>query len=292
MGAGGRDEIREAGPLPWGIVLAGALKGLFKRQEARVLPQTRWARTVELDPQDYGAYAALCGFSPDQGVPLTWPYVLSFPLQMRLVMASDFPYRALGLVHLGNQIRQESRLYPGDRLRLTCQSDQLHAHPKGQAFALKTTAERDGAVIWSTVSLYLRRGIEGVGLELERDLVDLPLGKPDHKIASFTADLETARLYAGLSGDANPIHTSAIMSRILGFSGPIAHGMWTKARAISALTEGRSVDVAEAEVSFRNPLLLPAKAELYAASSGTGCDFECRNNDQARTYLRGRLSLL
>lgn len=287
MGEGGTGRLIEAGPLPPGFLLAGAVRGLLKRGREPDLPRSLWTRTVRLDPASYEPYGRLCGFKPELGVPLTWPYALSFPLQMRLMMAADFPYPAMGMVHLANHIRQEAQLWPGDELRLTCRSGHLFAHANGQAFSLETRAERDGAVIWSASSLYLHRGRQGQGIAIP----DLPSGKPDHKIETIEASLKPSRLYARLSGDANPIHTSPVLARMLGFPRPIAHGMWTKARAISALTEGRVVDVAEAEVSFRNPLLLPAKAELYAASSGNVWDFECRSSDAARSYLRGRLSL-
>lgn len=281
-------DLIETGPLPFGFMALGAARGLFKPSGPAHLPSRLWTRTVRLDPDDYGPYARFCGFGPEQGVPMTWPYVLSFPLQMRLMLAQDFPYPAMGMVHLASHIRQESRLHASDTLRLICGTGRFHAHPKGQAFSLDIRAERDGATIWSATSFYLRRGAAGQGA----DLPSLSRGKLDHKIETIEARLATARRYARLSGDANPIHTSEILARILGFPRPLAHGMWTKARALSALTEGRPVDAASAEVSFKNPLLMPSKAELYAVSSGAVCDFDCRSIDGARTFLLGRLSLL
>lgn len=292
MGAGKRGRDIEGGDLPAGFLVAGSLGGMLKPKGKAVLPKTVWSNWVRIDAEQYRPYAQVCGFSAEQGVPLTWPYVLTFPLQMRLMMARDFPFAAMGTVHLSNHIRQEAQLFAGDELYVSCQAEALFSHPKGQVFSLLMKAERDRMPVWSSRGFYLKRGEVGQGPPFSAALADLPLGKLDHKIETIEADLKTTRRYARHSGDVNPIHTSVLLARVLGFPRPIAHGMWAKARALSALTEGRPVDAAEAEVSFRNPLLLPAKAELYAASSGTVYDFECRDSEPARTHLRGRLSLL
>ncbi|WP_409019009.1 MaoC family dehydratase [Brevundimonas vesicularis] len=282
------EVLRITRPLPPGFLVAGAVRGLFKPPVAvPVLPDRVLVQTFRVEANRVRDYARLCGFAPAQGVPITWPHILSFPLQMRLMMAGDFPYPAMGLIHLGNRIGQSAWLQPGDALEVSCRPGGLLLHEKGQVFGVETQAVRDGAVVWSSTSLYLKRGVAAVGpgVDAMRGTV------PDHKIASWRATAAVARHYARLSGDANPIHTSALGARILGFPRPLAHGMWTKARALAALLPDRRVDVAEAEVSFRNPLFLPGEAELYAAPGGTDRAFECRDSTGTRTYLRGRLSL-
>ena len=58
-------------------------------------------------------------------VPATWLHVLTFPLQVRLMAARDFPFPMLGMVHVGNRmtvhrpVRVEEELtYPG-QVRVT-----------------------------------------------------------------------------------------------------------------------------------------------------------------------------
>ena len=45
----------------------------------------------------------------------------------------------------------------------------------------------------------------------------------------------TLALFAGASGDHNPIHLYPLTAKALGFPRQIAHGMWSKARCIAAL---------------------------------------------------------
>ena len=109
-----------------------------------------------------------------------------------------------------------------------------------------------------------------------------------HQSWSLPGDL--GRRYARVSGDANPIHTSALGARLFGFPRAIAHGMWTQARALAALTPPDGLEAAEIEVSFRAPLLLPGTAALFVSPDYR--NFEVRDPTGERLHLRGRLSAL
>jgi len=275
-------------PLSGAAVVGGALRGMLRAKGGgAVLPPRALQREVVLEAEAVGAYARLCGFAPEQGVPITWPHILAFPLQMRLMLGADFPYPAMGLVHLHNRIRQNARLSIGDRLTLTAQPGRFLAHDKGQAFTLETTATRDGVTVWEGLSVYLRLGRPGRG-----DPAPLLTGKDaDRLVETWTLPADLGRRYARVSGDANPIHTSALGARLFGFRRAIAHGMWTKARAVAALSPPAPLDVAGVEVAFRAPLFLPGQVGLYAGRAGDTRDFEVRDATGARAHLRGRLTL-
>lgn len=280
-------------PLSGAAVVGGALRGMLRgKQDEAVLPPRLLQREVMLEAEAVAAYADLCGFAPEQGVPITWPHILAFPLQMRLMLGADFPYPAVGLVHLHNRIRQQARLNLGDRLTLTARAGRFLAHDKGQAFTLETTAARDGVTVWEGVSVYLRLGRPGRG-----DPAPVLTGEEaDRLIETWTVPADLGRRYARVSGDANPIHTSALGARLFGFRRAIAHGMWTKAQATAALSPPAPLDAAEVEVAFRAPLFLPGQAGLYAGplhqeDGGVVRDFEVRDATDARAHLRGRLTL-
>lgn len=275
-------------PLSGAAVVGGALRGMVRAKGGEaVLPQRVLQREVGLEAEAVGACARLCGFAPEQGVPITAPHILAFPLQMRLMLGADFPYPAMGLVHLHNRIRQQARLNIDDRLTLTVKAGRLLAHDKGQAFTLETTATRDGATVWEGVSLYLRPGRPGHG-----DPAPVLTGDEASCLAeTWTLPADLGRRYARVSGDANPIHTSALGARLFGFRRAIAHGMWTKARAVATLSPRAPLDAAEVEVAFRAPLFLPGQAGLYVGLAGASRDFEVRDAAGARAHLRGRLTV-
>lgn len=276
-------------PLSSLAVVGGAVRGLLRKTPAQpVLPRRTLRREAVLEAQAIEAYARLCGFSPEQGVPITWPHILSFPLQMRIMLGADFPYPAVGLVHVHNRIRQTARIEAGQRLNLTTRVGSLLAHDKGQAFALTTEATRDGQTVWEGQSIYLKLGPKGRGATVPE--LDAPSGASVLETWSPAPDL--GRRYAAVSGDANPIHTSGLGARLFGFRRPIAHGMWTKARAIAALTPQAPLEAAEVEAVFRSPVFLGDTIVLQAAPPvRTNNLFEVRDMGGTRTHLRGRLNL-
>lgn len=269
-------------------LVSGALRGLFRRGEGDVLPATMLERDgVVLDAETVASYARLCGFGPGHGVPLTYPHILAFPLHMRIMLAPDFPFPVVGLVHLHNRIRQYAALNMGDQVTVLARTGRLLAHDRGQAFMLESAVVRDGLTAWRGESVYLRLGRPGRG-----DPAPAVGGAVvDEMIETWSVPGDIGRRYARLSGDANPIHTSALAARLFGFRRAIAHGMWTKARAVAALMPRRSFDKAEVEVAFRAPLFLPGRARLHAGPDGRERHFELDDASGARTHLRGRLVL-
>jgi acyl dehydratase len=267
---------------------SGALRGLLRRGGDVGLPNAALEADVWLRSEAIGAYAQACGFRKDGGVPLTFPHILAFPLQMRLMLAGDFPYPVMGLVHLSNQIRQHAPLKAGEKLAITVRTGEMLTHEKGQAFSLETTARLDGAVVWEGGSVYLRLGKAGRGNPAQSAPSPIAGGGP---VEAWSLPGDLGRRYARVSGDANPIHTSALGAKLFGFRQPIAHGMWVKARAVAALTEGVVVEAGEVEVSFRAPVFLPSQIQLLASPEGPERSFEIKDAQGVRTHLRGRLSL-
>jgi acyl dehydratase len=165
---------------------------------------------------------------------------------------------------------------------------ELYVHEKGQAFTLHARALRAGEVVWESTWTLLRLGVRNAkGTPFTSALVD---DTPISHQADFFAGAGIGRAYGRVSGDINPIHLSAITARFLGFRKAIAHGMWTKARALSMLMPREDVDQAEVIVEFKTPLFLPARASLWAARHESGALFEVRNAKGDKPHLRGRVS--
>src|SRR6201989_3314424 len=69
------------------------------------LPDLAFAlQDVQLDRGHVADYARVCGFDLRDAVPPTYLHVLAFPLAMRLMTDSAFPFGVLGLVQVANRI--------------------------------------------------------------------------------------------------------------------------------------------------------------------------------------------
>lgn len=242
------------------------------------------------DPDRLERYARVCGFERTDRLPATYPHIVAFPLSMALMTERDFPYRVVGLVHLANRIEQVRPIAPGERLTYRVEPTQPAPHAKGITFDILAEAEDEsGAVVWRSSSTYLRRGGSGSGpaaVRQDGELKELDPSGPADFSEQWTIPGDIGRRYAAASGDRNPIHLHAVTARLFGFPRAIAHGMWTKARCLAAL-EDVLPDSFEARVSFRAPVLLPAKATFRASGTDAVRPFDLRGKNGEREHLRG-----
>lgn len=264
MGAADRPTVREVHgePRVLPMYLRAALPvipGLSLlpgvRKSGSALPQLSLTRhDVPVDPGHVAAYAEVCGFGLRDTLPLTYPHVLAFPLHLQLMTDGDFPFPAIGLVHLENSITAHRPISVSERLQVTARAEGLRDHPKGQVFDIVSQVHSGGELVWEETSTFIRRGR---GTEGARDT-----GQTFEVVASSGVEWELpsdlGRRYAGVSGDGNPIHIHPLTAKAFGFPRHIAHGMWSKARCVAAL-EGRLPDAVTVEVAWKKPILLPAR---------------------------------
>jgi len=283
-----RTVILESLPPP-AKLYGRALQGIFKRAEGVAeLPPLRLVRpSAALDPEQIGRYARVCGFIPEQGVPVTFPHVMAFPLHLMLLTDPAFPWPAMGLVHVSNSVRLRRTLHSGQALRIEVESGALVAHDKGQAFTLHTRIYRGGEAVWDADSVYLKRGVAGYGHASASQAYATPPALV--REARWQLPAQLGRDYAKASGDFNPIHLHALTAKAFGFPRAIAHGMWTLARTLAALQPSKQLAAANVHGDFKSPIFLPAETTLWtAALSAAGRDFEVRDLAGERRHLRGR----
>jgi len=246
---------------------------------------------VRADPDDVAAYARVCGFALRDTLPPTYPHVLAFPLHMAVMADGDFPFGAVGLVHVENEIVQHRPLGRAEELKLVVRPTPLQPHPRGQTFGLQTEALINDRPVWQSTSTMLHRSQPPAdGPKADEMRPDSAHRPTEGLAASATWKLggDLGRRYAGVSGDRNPIHMHSLAARPLGFPGAIAHGMWTKARCLAAL-ESRLPDAFAVEVSFRKPIRLPGRVEFLCDTEGAEIEFAVRDAAHHTPHLDGRV---
>ena len=240
--------------------------------------------TVSVERERLVAYDRVCGFSLSDTLPPTYIHILAFGLHLKLMSEPSFPFRAIGLVHIANEITQHRHVNAGEKLSLRVVPTALEPHPRGQQFSLRTEARVGEELVWQEVSTILKRGggsAGPAGAAAGSSTEELPA------TATWKLRGDLGRRYASVSGDVNPIHMHPLSAKLFGFPSAIAHGMWTKARCLAAL-EGRLPDAFTVEVSFRRPIVLPATvAFAEAASSEGGLRFSVRDVRKSTPHVAG-----
>ena len=250
----------------------------------RELPDTELRlRGAEVERDRLAEYDRVCGFSPRDTLPPTYPHILAFPLSMQIMTGSDFPFPVVGMVHLRNRIRQRRAIGAGERLDLRVWTEELRPHDRGSQFEIRAEAAVAGEPAWESWSTYLYRhggGGSGGKRPAHRGAEPLP---PQ---ASWKLPGDVGRAYAGVSGDSNPIHMHALSARLFGMPRAIAHGMWLKARCLAALEE-HLPEALEADVSFKLPVHIPGTVSFASWPAGEGHDFAVHDSENERPHLTG-----
>jgi acyl dehydratase len=245
-----------------GLYLKAAVSGALPKGDTVLPDRELVVDDVAVDRDHLAAYARVCGFRLTDVLPPTYVHVLAFPLSVQLMADRAFPFPLPGLVHVANVIEVRRPFTADERLELRVHTGDLRPHRKGRQFDVVAEARVGDDVVWTATSTYLKRGGGGSddapGFE-----VPLPPPADDVETARWRVPKDIGRRYGAVSGDRNPIHLSPLTSRPFGFPRPIAHGMWTVARALGAL-EPDLPDAATYTVAFAKPLPLPSTVTFAA----------------------------
>lgn len=238
---------------------------------------------VAVERAHVDAYAAVCGFPRKDVVPVTYPHLLAFPLHLAAMADRGFPYAALGMVHVENSLTAHRAIDVGEVLDVTTTVGRPRPHARGVLVDFVTSVSAGGSVAWESTSTYLRRGrtVEGDPAPALR-VDDAPAGGIEWRLPG-----DLGRAYARVSGDANPIHLHALTARAFGFPRQIAHGMWTKARAVAAI-ENRLPQAVTVEVAFKKPVFLPGTVAFADRADGDAHTFAVTDPRDDSPHLLGR----
>jgi len=265
-----------------------ARAALTARGRGGDLPDTRLARVgVTVDPDQLAAYDRVCGFPLTDVLPATYPHILTFPVQMALMSDRSFPLALPGFVHLRNRIEVLRPIGTAEPLDLEVWAENFARHRSGAAVDLRATVSAGGEEVWRSTSTYLSRGAKAPEGSPAAD-VEVAVGDLERVAAAWRIPDDAGRRYAKVSGDVNPIHLSGLTAKAFGFKRAIAHGMWVKARVLSALA-GRLPDALIVDVGFRKPLFLPSTVTLSTARADGGWDVAVRSATSGTEHVVGTI---
>jgi acyl dehydratase len=323
-------EVKESGvknvkSLPSVFILfLSVISKMFvgKKKNLTLVPLRYELNDQVIDRKHVSDYCKVCGFpAPGNGskeeVPLTYPQLLGFRMQLLLFLDKAFPFPAMGLVHMTNSVKQYQKLFIGMKVNVVVRCEEkLVTHQKGFCFDVicdiysSSSADSKPTLLWSSSSTYLTRkthksadiAITYESLMKESDTVDLVDILEPWKLKG-----DLGRKYASVSEDYNPIHITAITASLFGFSkGCIAHGLWTSSKAIGVLTStspallstdslAQSSSYLEYYVEYKTPIFLPnsvvltGKQEAASGSQGRYILQVVSAKDKTKPHMKGYL---
>ena len=244
---------------------------------------------LTIDPANVAAYANVTGLRFGDAVPLTYPFALTFPTVMSLVTSFDFPFAAMGSVHIENRITQHRPILVTDTVSVQVHAENLREHRRGLLVDIVTDVNVGNETAWHQVTTFLHQQRTSLSDEPKPPPQKQPKPGPPNAVLRITPG--QIRHYASVAGDHNPIHTNPIAAKLFGFPTVIAHGMFTAA-AVLANIEGQLPDAVKYSVRFAKPVVLPARAGLYVDRISDGWQLTLRNLMKGDPHLTGSVTSL
>jgi acyl dehydratase len=244
---------------------------------------------LTIDPAGVAAYANVTGLRFGDAVPLTYPFALTFPTVMSLVTGFDFPFAAMGSVHIENHITQYRPILVTDTVSVQVHAENLREHRRGLLVDIVTDVKVGNERAWHQVTTFLHQQRTSLSDEPKPAPQKQPKPGPPNAVLRITPG--QIRHYASVGGDHNPIHTNSIAAKLFGFPSVIAHGMFSAA-AVLANIEGQLPDAVKYSVRFAKPVVLPARAGLYVDRMSDGWQLTLRHLAKGDPHLTGTVTSL
>ena len=245
-------------------------------------------RGIRQDPGRIRRFREVCRCAaPPSLVPVVYPETLFIGMLGKLIVSPGFPVSPLGLIHVGQTIVQVRPIDSGEVLDAECALSRVTRSTKGIRLdcTMEVTSGRER--VWYGKASFLSRSAfrsgSGGKKTLTReellpviDIMDVPRG--------------VGLAYAAASGDYNPHHLHGFTARLIGFKSPIAHGMWTLARAAGSLERRYgAVYPLRLGAAFKLPIHIPSRVTLGVAREEEGLRFEVRDVQSRLPHLAGLL---
>lgn len=249
------------------------------------VPDRTLTDELAIDPVNVAEYAAVTGLQFGDTVPVTYPFALTFPTVMSLVTGFDFPFAAMGAVHVENHITQYRPISVSDKVSVKVHAENLREHRRGLLIDVLTDVTIGNELAWHQVTTFLHQQRTSLSDEPRPPQSKPPKLGPPNAVLSITPG--QIRHYASVGGDHNPIHTNAVAAKLFGFPTVIAHGMFSAA-AVLANVEGQLPSALQYSVRFAKPVVLPARAGLYVERTNDGgWDLTLRHLTKGHPHLTG-----
>lgn len=220
--------------------------------------------------------------------PISYLYVFAQRAQTSLMLDKKFTLAIPGMIHIENSLvlySDYSTNHPID-IKVAVNVDYKEKGSLKPIFFTKIY--QNGKHICSCKSVYIvkrkprknsKRGNK------EKESIEAYSSSLKWKL-----DSSIAKEYAKILGDRNPIHTSKLFAKMLGFKSTIIHGWYSICEIENLYHKVSKKPASEICVSFHNAIALPNEPILgFEFSSNESLMFQIKKENSSKLYLKGSI---
>lgn len=246
--------------------------------------RARW-RASRPDPARLARFLELTGLEAARGLPLLYPQVITFPLQMVILTHPSLPLPVWKVLQIRNSLLRH-RIVPVDAaLDAEAAVVGQRVLEKGMELDLHVAVRAGEALVWEGLTTYYYRGRFGMpGPGAPLPAIPTDTGK---EVARWRTEDGGGFRFSGVSGDTNGIHYWNAYARLLGFKGAIHHPHALVGRCLARLPEPVS-SAQRLDLWLKGPVYYGSEVSLASRSEEVGVAFSLAVQGSGRPALLGR----
>ena len=249
-------------------------------------------KNIGINGKQLNKFKTFFGLYPKhEAVPITFLHLLVFRPHLKFMLTKQLPFPVLGLVHMYNEIISHKDVFIDDRVNIQISISDIKQTNKGIEITLHSKIYRGRCLVWESFSGYLNPvRKKGTG---KPTLKRLNMNNTYERQQKWGIPSNLGRLYARLSGDANPIHLCGLTAKFFGFKQAIAHGMcmaFKCSAALESLSISSSNRLSRLSIHFNKPVYLPSEVMFNYNLRSTTSTFSITSGQSRKPLLTGELS--
>ncbi len=249
-----------------------------------------YAGDLKLPLNRFDKYLNLFNLPISDFLPITYPFILTMPMQIQLFDHPSILINPLGFLHVSNNMTLYKPIPKNEKMEAYCYIDSTRLAKKGVEIIVKIKLNINKELVWECESTYLKfskkyRDEQGNG---KKQFSFESYDKYDEE-HSWHVSRKDAFSYARVSGDYNLIHLSKIFARITGLPTPIIHGMWSIGKCLHYLNIDHESPLYFYHV-FKGPVPLNSSCILNIKNISNGKRFDLFAKHNPRPCIQGIIS--
>jgi acyl dehydratase len=245
----------------------------------------RW-RQHRVDRSQFLDFLRLTGLSADASLPMIYPHVFGFRLQMVVLTHPTFPLPIWGALQIRNHLQQHRPIRLDAVMDFETRVVGQRILEKGAEVDLHTTVSVGTKRMWEGVNTFYYRGRFG------RPEAPSPLGNappiPAPVVAEWRLPAGVGWRFARMTGDYNGIHRWHWYARLLGFQRAFFHPQMIAGQCMSRLSAPDPTRPQRLDLWLKGPVYLNSDVSLRAASAEKATVFALTVRGEERPAIVGR----
>lgn len=219
-------------------------------------------------------------------LPLLYPHVFGFPLQMVILTHPAFPLPIWRVLQIRNHLLQHRPIPAEAVLDLETRVGGQRVLEKGVEVDLYTTVHLEKQLAWESLNTFYYRGRFGDARPPSPTAAAPEVG--EDAVARWRTPAGGGWRFAALTGDYNGIHWSRRYARALGFQRAFHHPQLVLGQALARIPAARTGEPQRLETWLKGPVYHGSEVTLRVSVGPGGTAFAVVPEGERRPAIVGR----